>query len=317
MDPTTRRDFLVATAAIITADLVLETSKILLFNAPWNHKPGKNDLSTIKNGINLLFGDDLNSGILPGNTNILRIRSGQFGMSKYVSFAYKQACETLRRVTGRKEIESCDSYDSRLDIENLKNLLIIGGPVANDFTREICKYNLKRSDNGIDVPIFNEGQTPLASGYYVGNEHGFGYWGNEKRVIRRPNEEGVWREFPLYGLMIKENGVFRRIEPPIDGDRLLYDMLSIIRVPNPYHKEDGTVTIIGGMHGYSLQAFFQEMLPIGEMNMTDNLKRLEKETTGMKYFQALIPAKIHERGYASIDWDGGRGDWQSRIIELH
>lgn len=274
---------------------------------------GDRGIFTGDRGIDLLFGDDFkNSGIIPGNTNInlLKANGNIPKKSRYVSSAFEKAKDAHFYVTKSKKIKLFNSNDPVIAADLSKNLLILGGPVANELTREICKYNLKQTDNNDNVPIFDVNKSPLQYGYYVGNTRGMSYWGDEKRDILRPNEDNQLQKLPFYGLIKK--GSTDIIEPPIinngHGDRLLWDMLSIIRVPNPYHKEDGTITIIGGMHGYSLEAFFREM--------GNNLKRLEKEISGRKYFQALIPAKISSDCHTSIDWDGGKGQWITQIIEL-
>ena len=99
-----------------------------------------------------------------------------------------------------------------------------------------------------------------------------------------------------YSIMDK-NG--NELVPIIDSNNILMsDMLMIIRIPNPWHDLQGYITIIGGLHGYSLRAFFRED------HINNNLNMLYEYLRFKDCFQMLIPATInHKEASGELLWE--------------
>ena len=147
---------------------------------------------------------------------------------------------------------------------------------------------------------------PLPFYFHVGNRLGYGMWGSELRTGRRLLEDGKEEALPLYGVRIGATGPI--IPPPLLRQRVAGDMLMITRVPNPRHRK-GTVTMIGGLHGYSLESFFSDA--------ASNAKLVAALTDGFKhdYFQALLPYRIDSSGRATLDLDS-TSPWRLRVAPV-
>jgi hypothetical protein len=186
-----------------------------------------------------------------------------------------------------------------------KNLLILGGPVANVYTKGICGYKdiSVHGDPNKTVPVFQHESSLLEYGFYCGDENGWSSWGGKPVRVSRMNENGSLEEMAKYGLKDRTGKI---IEPPIEGNRLAGDMLMIIRVPNA-SSPGGVHTIIGGMHGYSLEAFFTKF--------ESNMRELAKVVGSTEFFQLLVPVRIGADGSTKVVWDGW-ANWRPAFVIL-
>lgn len=91
--------------------------------------------------VEVLYGNDYkNCGIVPGNTNKFLLSRGEYRPSKYVSYAFHKATKYHLDICGASKIEETDHNDSIMELSKYKNSLILGGPVANEYTKRICGY---------------------------------------------------------------------------------------------------------------------------------------------------------------------------------
>jgi hypothetical protein len=208
---------------------------------------------------------------------------------------------------GAKSVEYVSYDNPDLTVEHKRNLLVIGGPVATDYTRLLCGYKdiFDPADSSLLIPL-PKAEFPLPYHFYVGNHSGYGYWGDDCLYIRRWLEDGSTRDFPLYGIIPGPGE--NPIPSPLNGNDIAGDMLMITRVPHP-EKKGGTITIIGGLHGYSLKCFydnFYDLFPkfISIVNPT-------KEP----FFQALIPFRIDSNRQLIADWESS-SDWCVRFSRI-
>lgn len=153
------------------------------------------------------------------------------------------------------------------------------------------------------IPVF-QASSHLPYGFYVGDETGWSHWNGKEERVRRIDEDGTIKELPKYGIKDRNGNI---IEPPVEGsNRLTGDMLMIIRVPN-LASPGGIHTIIGGMHGYSIEAFFA--------NIAENIGELKKVVGNTSFYQLLVPVRINSEGAANIDWNGW-ANWHPKFAPL-
>lgn len=280
--------------------------KILL---RWNHfidpEPTK-DFNA--RDLALLFGSEPSKcGLIPGNSNKHLVAEGNFRASRYVQLAFDSSCSVLKGVLGVEHTQPIIPTDARMEAHKYQNLLILGGPVSSPETRLLCGYRdmLTPTDSNKLLPTKVESSL-LPYHFYCGNQNGWGYWGEEERKARRWLDDGTEKMLPLYGIIDSTQSTF--LEPPLDGDRLAGDMLIITRLPN-LEDSSGTSTIVGGMHGYSIEVFFK--------NLTQNLRTFNEVFRAHEYdyFQAIIPVHIASNREVTIDWLG-RENWQPNIIKI-
>jgi hypothetical protein len=176
--------------------------------------------------------------------------------------------------------------------------------LSTEYSRLICGYENVRlqSDAKRLIPIAMTSSI-LPYHFYVGNHRGYGYWRNELRLGRRWLQEDDDEALPLYGIMEGSSGA--PIEPPMQGDRIAGDMLMITRVPNPANAAR-SITVIGGLHGYSLESFFCDLE--ATVSKFDQLLKPRR----YDYFQALIPYSIEKDRTVRPMWKA-KGNWSARI----
>lgn len=301
-----RRYFLNLSSLVVAATIV-EQVNTNLFAQLQGWKIG-NKTNKLPLGLEYLLGDDpKNTGILPPGTNKHLLAKGVRQPSRYVTKAFEVSSAIQKQVLGFENHIVVDYNDRRMAANQNKNLLVIGGPVATDNTKALCGYLDVQSINDPNktIPIIDP-KSPLPFYFYIGNENGYGYWGDEYRSIRRWHENGKEDVFPLYGIYDKEKKIY--LPQPQIGKKSLADMLMIIRVPNPKNNSR-TITIIGGLHGYSLESFFLAL----ESNMEIFSKSINPN--GFKYFQALLPYSLDNNGVASFNING-KGEWKTKIKEI-
>ena len=256
-------------------------------------------------GLEYFLGDDpRNTCIMSPGTNKRALARGKLTPSIYVRNAYTNTSALHKQILGIAEDFGFDYTHEESSAERYKNKLVIGGPVATYITKVMCGYvDVSNQSNPQEsVPMFNR-SAPLPFGFYVGNENGYGFWEDERRTIKRWDEYGELGDYPVYGIYDRGSGLLIP-EPEKDGIAV-GDMLMIARLPNP---EDitGSVTIVGGLHGYSLNSFVS--------NLIDNIEHFSNfiNPKGYKYFQALLPYSINGNGSCSLDIEGW-GNWRGDI----
>jgi hypothetical protein len=265
----------------------------------------------------ILFGDVNDTAIVPGNTNKLLVArmSVKSAVSGYISEANTASNWILEKFHPGKNIVRIWDYDIDLSFMRYKNLLIFGGPVASKLTKAICGYKdqvitcERKPTDPKDMPVFM-GDLPFKYYFNVGDPAtGF----NKIKVIR-PDELGhPLTDASTYTIMDHVGGVEYR--PVINRNKLLLsDMLMIIRIPNPWHPNDGFITIMGGLHGYSLRSFFRPD------HLSFNLKRLFEYFDNTKCFQMLIPVVIdHKRASGTVLWEINKwpnANWKFHLEKL-
>ena len=255
----------------------------------------------------LLFaGEPTTTAVVPPGTNRHLLAKGLSTPSRYVRKAFSVATSSHKAFAGLTKDHALDIADPHLKLATHKNLLVLGGPVATDLAKYLCGYiDVSAPSDGKLVPVPRQ-TWPLPYYFHVGNRLGYGRWGSEFRSGLRLLEDGKEESCPLYGIRLGVAG--RPIAPPMVGRRVAGDMLMITRIPNPRNSK-GTITMIGGLHGYSLEAFFSDVGRSAQLmsSLTENYKH--------DYFQALIPYRIDNSGKALISLDSS-DQWRPRVSKI-
>jgi len=251
-----------------------------------------------------LFGDSAaETGIVPPGINRHLAKAGVPLPSKYIATAFNISSGLQSKATGVKNFLEVTPSDPRMNAANDRNILVLGGPVATPYTAAMFGYKdfICTKERGT-IPLIDE-HCPLPYYFYTGNENGYGYFGEEKRFVKRWLEDGQVRELAMYGIFDKEAN--RIIEQPTRAGWAAGDMLMLARVPNP-ENISGTMTLIGGLHGYSLMSFFADIEQ--SLSLVQSIIGVDK----YDFFQALIPYKLDENGTAKIDLIGA-DEWRIRV----
>ncbi|NJM70634.1 MAG: hypothetical protein HC862_10595 [Scytonema sp. RU_4_4] len=241
------------------------------------------------------------------NSNKHLVAQGKFRASKYVQLSFDNSCAALKGLLGVSHTEPVVPTDARLEAHKFQNLLILGGPVASPETRLLCGYHEISTLTSPDKLLpEKEKSSILPYHFYCGNQNGWGYWDTEERKARRWLDDGTEKMLPLYGIVDSTKSTI--LEPPINGEHLAGDMLIVTRVPN-LEDDDGSSTIVGGMHGYSIEVFFKDL--------NQNLRTFNEvfRAKNFDYFQAILPVKISENHEVTIDWLG-QGNWEPNIVKI-
>jgi hypothetical protein len=135
-------------------------------------------------------------------------------------------------------------------------------------------------------------------------EDGYGnYNGKDEFAKRYDNGELVKRA--VYKLIDKNDNSI--LSPQINEEGFLEtEWLTIVKL-----KEfNSTKVIIGGMHGYSTEAFARQI--------TKNLEQLEKITKKIPQYQAIVPVELtHSKNLRGTDITTGKLNWkEARVQEI-
>lgn len=227
--------------------------------------------------------------IVPGAKNQLRLSEGKsMAMSPYVS----ATCRAIQGIcAGRRHVSVPTSFDSphlAADYNVDAHLMCVGGPVSNKMFADLNGYQYSKvvhNQQEIDLPVFR-GKGDMRWGFFCGTGH-YGDWQGEKRAAWRYDDGGNLKSHPLYALIDRQSGR-PAIEPELSDDPnplLMVDYLIITRRPHPLYPER-RVTSIGGMHGYSLAAFAEDLeSTLAKINDEIDRKRLD-------CFQIVVPARL-------------------------
>lgn len=314
---TNRRDFLKLGSTFLVTLAAERTGKLIdslisIYDKSQLDKFNTADIITPE----ILFGDYKNTAILPGNTNrhLLAINGGKPRMSGYIRSANDTVNSLLNSLNPTSNFDFVYYDNPKLDFRNHRNILILGGPVASELTKSLCGYEDKKIINPIPgrpdhLPVFSN-KLPFPAYFFVGDpESGF-------HVIDaiRPGENGnpLPNNPGTYSIIYKGE----TLTPIIRDGKLLSDMLMIIRLPHPLFPRNGYITIIGGMHGYSIKSFFNRQ----NDSFKKNMRNLAEIVNYKSCFQILIPAIIDANGDAEILWDTKRygwGKWNLYFDELN
>lgn len=131
----------------------------------------------------------------------------------------------------------------------------------------------------------------LRWGFDVG-AHGYGRHDphGQQLKVKRYDEYGNLVERPLYGIRDVTDAGPTLMEVDRDGF-LQQDALLITRIPNWFYPER-KILLIGGVHGYSVDAFGRELVK--------NLEQIQSMIGNAELFQLLVPASLTHKECMTI-----------------
>ncbi|MBI1901892.1 MAG: hypothetical protein HYS13_12380 [Planctomycetia bacterium] len=169
------------------------------------------------------------------------------------------------------------------------NLVLLGGPVANEIAAELSGYHFQqiRGKQRDKLPVFDRESKKFSWGFFCGDKD-FGDFDGLRRSAT-VFDAGKETRRPLYGLWDLQKDAERpALFSTDDVGFLSQEALLITRVRNPSNSAR-TVLMIAGAHGYSLLAFCSHL----ETNLTQLRELRQRQPEQHAYFQAMIPAALN------------------------
>lgn len=237
-------------------------------------------------------------------TNQLAKAEGKKGLSIYLKTAgaaFSKAVETS--LGGKVMFEEVQPDDTLLKLDVEKELILLGGPVANVLGGAVTGYRYEHLPSGIDLPVFKS--SDFRWGYYCGDSE----YGSYSGVIQKAKrcEGGVIIERPLYAIVDNRSSSNPRRFRKDDNGFLKEEVLLITKTRNPF-QDDFSMFIIGGMHGYSIQQFSR--------NIEKNLSELKNKLRGSNQYQIYVPVDLDHKKKQGIHVTEAVLNWKAAEIEM-
>lgn len=164
--------------------------------------------------------------------------------------------------------------------------IFLGGPPANIVTSRLLGYSERTVADGartVRLPYPNPDRKVIRWAPIYGDT-GYGVYGGRLEVAIRYSSTGALVKRPLYKVLDQLTGEV--LTPIVASGVLMSEWLSVVRL-----LDGGSPKIvIGGLHGYSIEAFFSKL---GE-----SLEQLQKIVSGATQYQVLVPVYLtttHDR----------------------
>lgn len=237
-------------------------------------------------------------------TNQLARAEGKKGLSVYLQTAgaaFSKAVETS--LGGKVSFQEVEPDDTLLKLDVEKELLLLGGPVANVLGGNVTGYQYVNLASGINLPIFKSND--FRWGYYCGDNE----YGSYSGVIEKAKrcEGGAIIERPLYAIVDNHSSSNPKRFQKDENGFLKEEVLLITKTTNPFH-DNFSMFIIGGMHGYSIQTFSTEI--------EKNLSELKEKLRGSQQYQIYIPVALEHRKKRGVHVTEATLNWKDARLEL-
>lgn len=258
---------------------------------------------SVNTALNHIVNSDKPLQIYAG-TNLIAKSQGRKGLSIYLKHAGEAFSEILQSSTNDKIlVKEYDPDDDILLLDREKDLILLGGPVANIVGGKICGYEYSLTDNGILFPIFKSNN--IRWGFYCGEQDYGQKYGN--MLTSKRFEAGNLVERPLYGIRDNNLTDIVRFEKDDEGF-LAQEVLLITKIQNPYNQ-NASVFIAAGMHGYSISQFATE---IGKsVNLLRSIVRDHRS------YQVYIPVNLIHHKDSDFKYTEAKLDWNNIMFEAY
>jgi hypothetical protein len=242
-----------------------------------------------------------------GKSNILRKAGGNSNLSSYLTESCQNFSGFIKKAIGEEiPIHYGDPDDAIFEINPTQNYLFLGGPVANQLTAQICEYKYIDTKDGKPIPVFNTDSKNYRWGFYCGDTDGYGFYkGKCQNAFRYDANKSEPR--PLYGIYDLQES---RQKPIFFGENnkwLNREALIITRLKFKSSK-DRYIVIVGGVHGYSTQAFSR--------NLIENLESLSRLVGKCEEYQAFIPVDLCHEKIGELGVTTGQLCWKDAKVHL-
>lgn len=247
--------------------------------------------------------DDMD--MVVGKANRQALSEGkESSLSRYLSFSHSQFDSFYGALNPSFNRKPQEYLDDDMLLHSTSNILLLGGPIANEGTirlggYEKCKY-VNPEGKTLDFPVFKP-RNGIALGFFCGDE-GYGFRdGKQARSWRY--ESGEAREGAIFSVKdVRAKTETRFQVEDHDGKKFISEEgLLITRIPHTNSDaHDKSIVIVGGAHGFSAEAFAKDL--------KTSLAALNKITNGRKYYQVFVPCKItHDHtnllSYGTLIWE--------------
>ena len=259
-----------------------------------------------------LVGDRI-PAICCGAVNRQAVREGKaIRHSSYIETARLTLQTALCEAWGEEiEFRKCSPLDAPVvNAQEFNDMVFLGGPLANDYLAHLLGYRLDEvqvigadgSDQIQSIPRADPAKFALRFEHF----HGDGQLGEFDGRVRTAER---WDDFnlvtrPQFAIFDHKTQQMLRCET--DGQMLASEYLQVVKLPS---AQGGNHVFIWGLHGHSIQSFFE---PSEARSNMDALISLVGER---RQFQALIPITLRPERRSGGFVMAGRPVWEKAIVE--
>ena len=255
-----------------------------------------------KGAIDFLCGEDSGvPSIYAGEGNLLRSDTGSGAISSYLTFAASTFSSYLGKALELTSHYSEDNSSDAFVYDRRRSSIFLGGPAANRVTCDLLGYkhiSVPKDATTIPMPVVDRGNRRTRWGQVYG-ETAYGVFGGKLEIATRySSTSGKAVQRPLYKILDKATG--EMLAPTVKDGWLLSEWLTVARL------REGTTfkVVIGGMHGYSTEAFCR--------NITASIENLERVVGSAQQYQVIIPVSLdHRRDLTGRAYTHGELDWRN------
>jgi len=225
------------------------------------------------------------------------------GLSRYLSFAHEKIDTFYGELNPTFKRNPQEYLDDNMLLHGNSNILLLGGPIANDGTIRLGGYEkhncLNQEGKMIEFPIFKP-RNGIALGFFCGDD-GYGYRDGKQELSWR-YESGAERQGAIFSVKnVRAKNEIRFGVEEYKGKKFIKEEgLIITKIPHTNKDaKEKSIVIIGGAHGFSAEAFAG--------NLIINLAELSKLTIRKQYYQAFVHCTITHNhssllSYGTLDW---------------
>lgn len=257
--------------------------------------PGGDELRKI------LLGDgNHNTRVFAGEGNVIGAANGQKGISTFLANSLKQYHALFD--TAGYDIEVVQSNESpEFQYNSQDSTIFLGGPPANKISAQLLGYRDKHVEHDGKTFIIPEVDRDRFLFRYAQSHgvEGFGVYDGKKELALR-YDKGEEVERAVYKIYDTASDIF--LPTHIDSKGFLErEWLQVNRfIDNGSYK-----VVIGGMHGYSSEAFSR--------NLARNIDKVMSLSRGEEQFQLLIAVDLtHKKNRAGEYETIGEIDWETK-----
>lgn len=254
--------------------------------------------------LRLLGGKRAAPVIFAGEGNALRPQDMAGQLSRYLRDSAAELATHVSSTLGLplKEVDDNSSEPFRYSRKSLS--IFLGGPPANTVTSRLLGYLERSVSDGsrtIRLPYPDPSRKVIRWAPIYGHT-GYGVYDGQLEEVIRYSAGHTLVQRPLYKVLDQETGEV--LIPRVVNGLLMSEWLSIVRL-----LDGGSPKIvIGGLHGYSIEAFF--------MRLGENLEWLRRTVITADQYQVLVPVTlinvVDKSGMSHVE---GRLEWNGAKLQ--
>lgn len=299
----TRRQFLraIATGAVWVGGEIVSGFTGSIGERILNTIYRESDIGEVeKEALYVLLGEsDEVPSIYAGEGNLLGSTSEIKGISGYLHYSASQFSSYVAKALNPIRNIVNDNSNHAFLYDRQRSSIFLGGPSANRVTSKLLGYKeVKVHQAGKKIPMavvdMNSKRTRWGQVY---GESGFGIFNGKLELAARfSSSTGKEVKRPVYRMLDK---LTREVlVPEIENGFLMNEWITIARLRDGNKYQ----VVIGGMHGYSTEAFCR--------NITRSIEQLQKVVGNLQQYQVIVPVRLtHGKDLTGRHWTSGDIDW--------